>query len=77
MLLRTIAVVSLLLGALSYVLWGFALWAAALLFAGSYLGLLLLAFAITLLKTQIQNLHLKMLFQVSELNTAETSAHFS
>jgi 1-acyl-sn-glycerol-3-phosphate acyltransferase len=45
MLLRTITVVSLLLAFLSYVLWGFALWAAALLFAGSYLGLLLLAFA--------------------------------
>ena len=32
MLLRTIAVASLLIGVLSYVLWGFALWAAALLF---------------------------------------------
>ena len=45
MLLRTIAIVSLLIGALSYVLWGFALWAAGLLFVGCYLGLLLLAFA--------------------------------
>ena len=46
MLLRTIAVVSLLLGFLSYYLWDFALWAAAALFAGCYLGLLLLAFLV-------------------------------
>ena len=45
MLLRTIAVVSLLSGVLSYCLWGFSLLAAAALFAGCYLGLLLLAFA--------------------------------
>ena len=44
MLLRTITVVSLLLSCLSYGLWDFALWAAALLFAGCWLGLLLLAF---------------------------------
>ena len=44
MLLRTITAVSLLIGVISYVLWGFALWAAALLFVGCYLVLLALAF---------------------------------
>ena len=44
MLLRTIAVVSLLSGCLSCWLWGFSLGAAALLFAGCYLILLALAF---------------------------------
>ena len=44
MLLRTIAVVSLLSGCLSCWLWGFPLGAAALLFAGCYLILLALAF---------------------------------
>ena len=45
MLLRTITIVSLLIGILGYVLWDLALWAAALLFAGCCLGLLALAFA--------------------------------
>ena len=44
MLLRTIIAVSLLIGVLSYILCGLALWAAALLFVGCCLGLLLLAF---------------------------------
>ena len=44
MLLRTITVVSLLIGVLSYVLWGCTLGAAALLFVGCYLGMLALAF---------------------------------
>ena len=44
MLLRTITAVSLLIGVLSYVLWGCTLGAAALLFVGCYLGMLALAF---------------------------------
>ena len=44
MLLRTIAVVSLLLSCFSYGCWGFSFLAAVLLFVGCYLGLLLLAF---------------------------------